>query len=279
MNFQSLGFDGISQQERDANKRFYDSLSSVGGVITDFGKSFGNYAARKKAEEDEKRKWDNMLEEQKYRREQDAYNRFYQEQRDKVADQRYADELERTLEKQRREEDALAAAKKQLQDNPMYSPARIRMEYGQQAYDAAIARENAPTYADFMNAQRDFDSAINQRLMYKLQKDQFDREAPGRYADDLVKQSRSRLSKAGVDVGGSYIPKVANSMKKYVYDKDSIKKQIELIDAELAGLQNIEYDSDGSSSYRQSLINKRASLDRALNENGYVPEYYKYFGQ
>lgn len=213
MNFQSLGFDGISQQERDANKRFYDSLSSVGGVITDFGKSYGNYAARKKAEEDEKRKWDNMLEEQKYRREQDAYNRFYQEQRDKVADQRYADELERNLEKQRREDEALAAAKKQLQDNPMYSLARIRMEYGQQAYDAAIARENAPTYADFMNAQRDFDSAKNQRLMYKLQKDQLDKSArqeeQSKIAENMLNEvaARENASTFNYNVNAKLPPK------------------------------------------------------------------------
>ena len=264
MNFQSLGFDGISQQERDANRRFYDSLASVGGVISDAGKNFESYLARKKAEEDEKRKWDNMLEQQQYQRQQDAYNRFYQEQRDKVADQRYADELERTLEKQRREEDALAAAKKQLKENPMYSPARIRMEYGQQAYDAAIARENAPTYADYMNAQRDFDSAINQRLMYKLQKDQNDKAArledESRQADDFVKQINDMAAREGIDLSrGATLPspKEKESLR-------ALKANLEEKLAMLNDTNNISKHSVNSASMVMAINSQIKEIDRRL---------------
>ena len=272
MNFQSLNYGGIAQQEQDARRRYYDSLSSIGGVIKDTGKEYEDYLARKKAEEDEKRKWDNMIAEQEYRKQQDELARKYQEQRDLVADTRYDNEYAIKQNERMLQEGALKNMKGyygNIDTNGM-TPEEI-------GYIKTIA--NAPTYADAIKAQDGLNQYRYQEKMYKLQKDQFDREAPGRYADDIVKQSRSRLSKAGVDVGGSYIPKVANSKREYVYDKDSIEKQIELIDAELARLQNIEYDSDGSSSYRQSLINKRASLDRALNEEGYVPEYYRVFGR
>lgn len=207
MNFQPLGFDGIPQQEREANRRYWDSLASLGNAIGDAGKEVDSWQKRKAEEEERKKQWENMLEEQKYRREVDEYNRYYQAERDFKNDQRYIDERRRQQETEKRDADALAAAKSQTRKDPLYSPTRIRMEYGPQAYAAAVARDNAPTYAEYMNAQRDLNNAISQRQLLKSQKDAELRDSASREADDYVAQLQDLAVRDGVDIrSGAKIP-------------------------------------------------------------------------
>lgn len=213
MNFQSLGFDGIPQQEREANRRYWDSLASLGNAIGEAGKEVDSWQKRKAEEEERKKQWENMLEEQKYRREVDEYNRYYQAERDFKNDQRYIDERRRQMETEKRDADALAAAKSQMRKDPLYSPTRIRMEYGPQAYAAAVARDNAPTYAEYMNAQRDFDSAVNQRLIYKMQQEQNERaarlEEQAKIAENMLNEvaARENASKFNYNVNAKLPPK------------------------------------------------------------------------
>ena len=262
MNFQSLGFDGIPQQEREANRRYWDSLASLGAAIGEAGKEVDSWQKRKAEEEERKKQWENMLEEQKYRREVDEYNRYYQAERDFKNDQRYIDERRRQMETEKRDADALAAAKSQMRQDPLYSPTRIRMEYGPQAYAAAVARDNAPTYAEYMNAQRDLNNALSQRQILKSQKDAELRDSWMRVADELVASVDDRAARNGIDLSRSAV--LPND-----------RAGLEALRAELEGLRdylNTAQLHSANSSARVAAINAQIKeIDRRLGQtpNGY----------
>lgn len=170
MNFQSLNYGGIAQQEQDARRRYYDSLSSIGGVIKDTGKEYEDYLARKKAEEDEKRKWDNMIAEQEYRKQQAELARKYQEQRDLVADTRYDNEY------------AIKQNERMLQEGSLKN---MKAEYGNMDTKGMTPEEigfiktiaNAPTYADAINAQDGLNQYRYQTKILQMQQEQNERSA------------------------------------------------------------------------------------------------------
>ena len=103
MNFQALNFGNISQQEAEARRRYYDSLGSVGGVISSTGDKVDDYLQRKQREAEDKKKWDNMIAQQEYQKKQDRINREYQATRDNIADTRYNNEYGIKLEDRRLE--------------------------------------------------------------------------------------------------------------------------------------------------------------------------------
>lgn len=196
MNFQSLNFGNIAQQEQDASRRYYDSLSSVGGVIKDTGKEYEDYLARKKAEEDEKRKWDNMIAEQEYRKQQDELARKYQEQRDLVADTRYNEDLKRKLALEKTQNNSLWTLQKAY-----YDMDTSNMTPEQQKLVQSII--HAPTYADAIAAQTSLNSNIYQGQMLQMQKEQNERaakqEEQAKIAENMMNEVSARENASTFD--------------------------------------------------------------------------------
>ena len=253
MNFQTLNFGNIPQQESEARRRYYDSLGSIGGTVSATGTKVDEYLQRKQREAEDKKKWDNMIAQQEYQKK-------YQADRDAIADKRYDDELGRKLEKEKMENEALANAKKSLDGMP--SPEHIGVMYGPGARSALVAMQNAPTYADFMNAQKDLNQSVYQKRMLREQRRMYENENKPK---QVVKTVMSNLSKGGVDIRGGYIPTTLDEKgTSYVPDRNAIAQQIALIDRERERL-NIDQEDDYVSSTRMDLLRKRAALEQALN--------------
>lgn len=255
MNFQSLNYGGIAQQEQDARRRYYDSLSSIGGVIKDTGKEYEDYLARKKAEEDEKRKWDNMIAEQEYRKQQDELARKYQEQRDLVADTRYDNEY------------AIKQNERMLQEGALKN---MKGEYGNMDTNGMTPEEigyiktisNAPTYADAIKAQDGLNQYRYQAKMLQMQQEQNERaarqEEESRQADDFVKQINDMAAREGIDLSrGAALPKDKASLK-------SMKANLEEKLAMLNDTNNIRKHSANSASMVMAINSQIKEIDRRL---------------
>lgn len=257
MNFQSLNYGGIAQQEQDARRRYYDSLSSIGGVIKDTGKEYEDYLARKKAEEDEKRKWDNMIAEQEYRKQQDELARKYQEQRDLVADTRYDNEY------------AIKQNERMLQEGALKN---MKGEYGNMDTNGMTPEEigyiktisNAPTYADAIKAQDGLNQYRYQTKMLQLQQEQNDRAArideSSRQADEFVNQMNDLAAREGIDLSrGATLP----SSK----EKESLRALKANLEEKLAMLNdtnNIRKHSAASASMVMAINSQIKGINRRL---------------
>ncbi len=136
------------------------------------------------------------------------------------------------------------------------------MEYGPQAYAAAVARDNAPTYAEYMNAQRDLNNALSQRQILKSQKDAELRDSWMRVADELVASVDDRAARNGIDLSRSAV--LPND-----------RAGLEALRAELEGLRdylNTAQLHSANSSARVAAINAQIKeIDRRLGQtpNGY----------
>jgi len=231
MNFQSLNYGGIAQQEQDARRRYYDSLSSIGGVIKDTGKEFEDYLARKKAEEDEKRKWDNMIAQQEYQKEQDRLNREHTEEREAIEDARVLrdwklkqEELRKKTYKNMNDAAALEKYREGLQKS--YTP-EFLAKYGPTAqadYNTALT---APTLAEAVAAGRNLGQGIYQQDMMNFQREQAQNadSKDSEYKKQLAIKNavQSGLFKNGIDLTGTRLPKT----------KAEAQAQIGLIDSYL----------------------------------------------
>lgn len=257
MNFQSLNYGGIAQQEQDARRRYYDSLSSIGGVIKDTGKEYEDYLARKKAEEDEKRKWDNMIAEQEYRKQQDELARKYQEQRDLVADTRYDNEYAIKQNERMLQEGALKNMKGDygnIDTNGM-TPEEI-------GYIKTIA--NAPTYADAIKAQDGLNQYRYQTKMLQMQQEQNERAArideSSRQADDFVNQMNDLAAREGIDLSrGATLPSYKD--KKAL---EALKANLEEKLAMLNDTNNISKHSVNSASMVMAINSQIKEINRRL---------------
>ena len=176
MSFQSLNFGDIPGQEREARKRYYDSLGSIGGVISNTGEKVDSYLQRKQKEEEDKKKWDNMIAQQEYQKEQDRLNKEYQATRDAIADARYNNEWN---EKQK---------KLQLEENKYYRDrnALENLKAGiRQAYTPEALQKYGPSaqarLAAIMNSN---DLATAQQQVGELNRD--------RYQQDLIDFQREQ---------------------------------------------------------------------------------------
>lgn len=255
MNFQSLNYGGISQQEQDARRRYYDSLSSIGGVIKDTGKEYEDYLARKKAEEDEKRKWDNMIAEQEYRKQQDELARKYQEQRDLVADTRYDNEY------------AIKQNERMLQEGALKN---MKGDYGNMDTNGMTPEEigyiktisNAPTYADAIKAQDGLNQYRYQTKMLQMQQEQNERaarqEEQAKIAENMLNEvaARENASTFDYNVNAKLPPKVV---------LPAYREEIQ---------QNLDYllSNPTPSLNKNAKIREYKTLIRAIDERlGYKP--------
>ena len=257
MNFQSLNYGGIAQQEQDARRRYYDSLASVGGVVKDTGKEFDDYFARKKTEEDEKRKWDNMIAEQEYRKQQDELSRKYQEQRDLIADTRYDNEY------------AIKQKERMLQEGALKN---MKGEYGNMDTNGMTPEEigyiktiaNAPTYADAIKAQDGLNQYRYQTKMLQMQQEQNERSArqeeESRQADDFVNQMNDLAAREGIDLSRGALLPSSNDKEALEALKASLEEKL----AMLNDTNNIRKHSVNSASMVMAINSQIKEINRRL---------------
>lgn len=216
MNFQSLNFGNISQQEAEARRRYYDSLGSIGGVISNTGEKVDDYLQRKQREAEDKKKWDNMIAQQEYQKEQDRLNKEYRDTRDNIADTRYdneyglkLDEIRKNEEKLKKENDALVRYREGLKKS--YTP-EFLAKYGPTAQADYEAAMTAPTLAEAVASGRNLGQGIYQKDLMDFQREQNtaneNRDSWMREADELVTSVDDRAARNGIDLSrGAVLPK------------------------------------------------------------------------
>lgn len=231
MSFQSLNFGNISQQEAEARRRYYDSLGSIGGVISNTGEKVDSYLQRKQKEEEDKKKWDNMIARQEYQKEQDRLNREHTEEREAIEDARVLrdwklkqEELRKKTYKNMNDAAALEKYREGLQKS--YSPEYLQ-KYGPTAqadYNTALT---APTLAEAVAAGRNLGQGIYQQDMMDFQREQAQNadSKDAEYKKQLAIKNavQSGLFKNRIDITGTRLPKT----------KAEAQAQIALIDSYL----------------------------------------------
>jgi hypothetical protein len=233
MNFQSLNFGNISQKEAEARRRYYDSIGSIGGVISSTGDKVGDYLQRKQREAEDKKKWDNMIAQQEYQKEQDRLNKEYRDTRDNIADTRYdneyglkLDEIRKNEEKLKKENEALVRYREGLKKS--YTP-EFLAKYGPTAQADYEAAMTAPTLAEAVASGRNLGQGIYQKDLMDFQREQNaaneKRDSWMREADELVASVDDRAARNGIDLSRSAV--LPN-------DRDGL----EALRAELEGLRD-----------------------------------------
>lgn len=216
MNFQTLNFGNIPQQEAEARRRYYDSLGSIGGVVADTGTKVDDYLQRKQREAEDKKKWDNMIAQQEYQKKQDRLNREYQDTRDNIADARYNNEWNAKIEDRRleagkrmNEHAALEDYRKGLKKS--YTPEFLE-KYGPTAQADFEAAMTAPTLAEAVASGRNLGQGIYQKDLMDFQREQNTanekRDSWMREADELVTSVDDRAARNGIDLSrNAVLPK------------------------------------------------------------------------
>ena len=231
MNFQALNFGNISQQEAEARRRYYDSLGSIGGVISSTGDKVDDYLQRKQKEAEDKKKWDNMIAQQEYQKEQDRLNKEYQASRDAVADARYNNEWnakleDRRLEAGKRMNEHAALEKYREGLKKSYTPEFLK-KYGPTAQAELEAALAATTIAESMAAGGRLGQIKFQQDMMDFQREQAQNadSKDAEYKKQLAIKNavQSGLFKNRIDITGTRLPKT----------KAEAQAQIALIDSYL----------------------------------------------
>lgn len=263
MNFQALNFGNISQQEAEARRRYYDSLGSVGGVISSTGDKVDDYLQRKQREAEDKKKWDNMIAQQEYQKKQDRINREYQATRDNIADTRYNNEYgikleDRRLEAEKRMNERAALERYREGLKKSYTPEYLA-KYGPTAQADYEAAMTAPTLAEAVASGRNLGQGIYQKDIMDFQREQNaaneKRDSWMREADELVTSVDDRAARNNIDLS-----------RNAVLPKD--RAGLESLRTELEGLRdylNTAQRHSVNSAARVSAINAQIKeIDRRL---------------
>lgn len=263
MNFQALNFGNISQQEAEARRRYYDSLGSIGGVISSTGDKVDDYLQRKQREAEDKKKWDNMIAQQEYQKEQDRINREYQATRDNIADTRYDNEYgirqeDRRLEAEKRMNERAALERYREGLKKSYTP-EFLAKYGPTAQADYEAAMTAPTLAEAVASGRNLGQGIYQKDLMDFQREQNTanekRDSWMREADELVASVDDRAARNRIDLS-----------RNAVLPKDRAK--LESLRAELEGMRdylNTAQRHSVNSAARVGAINAQIEeIDRRL---------------
>lgn len=267
MNFQALNFGNISQQEAEARRRYYESLAngfrSVGEGAKDVASAYDAENQRKQREAEDKKKWDNMIAQQEYQKEQDRINREYQATRDNIADTRYdneygikLDEIRQNEEKQTKENEALERYREGLKKS--YTP-EFLAKYGPTAQADYEAAMTAPTLAEAVASGRNLGQGIYQKDLMDFQREQNaaneKRDSWMREADELVASVDDRAARNNIDLS-----------RNAVLPKD--RAGLESLRAELEGLRdylNTAQRHSVNSAARVAAINAQIKeIDRRL---------------
>lgn len=216
-SFQSLNFNNIPGREIEANRRYTAGLEgmfkSIGEGAKDIASTYMSEEERKKREAEDKKKWDNMIAQQEYQKEQARLNREYQASRDAIADARYnnewnvkQDELRIAEAKRMEDRAALDDYKKGLKDS--YTP-EFLAKYGPSAQSRYNAAMSAKTYAEAVAEGDKLANGIYQQDMMDFQKEQNaaneKRDSWMREADELVASVDDRAARNGIDLSRSAV--------------------------------------------------------------------------
>ena len=208
MNFQTLNFGNIPQQEAEARRRYYDSLGSIGGVVADTGTKVDDYLQRKQREAEDKKKWDNMIAQQEYQKQKDRLAREYQESRDAINDERYDNEWlqkmeETNLANQQRTDNRAALEQYQKSVREAYTPEFLE-KYGPTAKANYASVMAAKTYEDAVKNGSALGQGIYQQDLMDFQREQNaaneKRDSWMREADELVASVDDRAARSGIDL-------------------------------------------------------------------------------
>lgn len=273
-SFQSLNFNNIPGREIEANRRYTAGLEgmfkSIGEGAKDIASTYMSEEERKKREAEDKKKWDNMIAQQEYQKEQNRLNKEYQASRDAIADARYnnewnvkQDELRVAAAKRMEDRAALDDYKKGLKDS--YTP-EFLAKYGPSAQSRYNAAMSAKTYAEAVAEGDKLANGIYQQDMMDFQREQNaaneKRDSWMREADELVASVDDRAARNGIDLSRSAV--LPND-----------RAGLEALRAELEGLRdylNTAQRHSVNSAARVAAINAQIKeIDRRLGDkpNGY----------
>lgn len=271
MNFQALNFGNISQQEAEARRRYYDSLGSIGGVISSTGDKVDDYLQRKQREAEDKKKWDNMIAQQEYQKEQDRINREYQATRDNIADTRYdneygikLDEIRKNDEKLKKENEALVRYREGLKKS--YTPEYLA-KYGPTAQADYEAAMTAPTLAEAVASGRNLGQGIYQKDLMDFQREQSERsnkqDEQTKIAGNIMNSIRRRESnsKFSFDRHGK-LPENTAELKAY---REEVQANLDFL------IKNEQY-ADYDIGFHDSIKKYKAILDAIDEKLGPKPK-------
>ena len=209
-SFQSLNFNNIPGREIEANRRYTAGLEgmfkSIGEGAKDIASTYMSEEERKKREAEDKKKWDNMIAQQEYQKEQNELSRSYQEQRDLINDTRYDNEYGIKQNERMMKEGALKNIKAQYgtMDTSNMTP---------EEQELINSVQFAPTYADAIAAQNSLNQYRYQQQMLKAQKEQNERaarqEEQAKIAENMLNEvaARENASTFNYNVNAELPPK------------------------------------------------------------------------
>jgi hypothetical protein len=216
-SFQSLNFNNIPGREIEANRRYTAGLEgmfkSIGEGAKDIASTYMSEEERKQREAEDKKKWDNMIAQQEYQKEQNRLNKEYQASRDAVADAQYNNEWnvkqeERRLEagKRMNEHSALENYREGLKKS--YTPEFLK-KYGPSAQAELEAALAATTLAESMAAGSRLGQMKFQQDVLDFQREQTqadrEREKMTKDADDRASQVYDWAARNNIDVGRNFV--------------------------------------------------------------------------
>ena len=257
MNFQALNFGNISQQEAEARRRYYESIAngfrSVGEGAKDISESYMSEEERKKREAEDKKKWDNMIAQQEYQKEQDRINREYRATRDNIADTRYDNEYgirqeDRRLEAEKRMNERASLERYREGLKKSYTPEYLA-KYGPTAQADYEAAMTAPTLAEAVASGRNLGQGIYQKDLMDFQREQANLD---RVPNQTVTQVNDTLSRENIDLNSRRIPYKVNEKRQKVKDVDEIQRQIGVAENQLKQLEPLG-PNDNASAKRTAL--------------------------
>lgn len=209
-SFQSLNFNNIPGREIEANRRYTAGLEgmfkSIGEGAKDIASTYMSEEERKKREAEDKKKWDNMIAQQEYQKEQNRINREYREQRDIINDTRYDNEYGIRQNERMMKEGALKNIKAQYGTMDTSNMTPEELEYIKSV-------QFAPTYADAIAAQNSLNQYRYQQQMLKAQQEQNERaakqEEQAKIAENMLNEvaARENASTFNYNVNAKLPPK------------------------------------------------------------------------
>lgn len=273
-NFQPLTFADYNGMEREANRRYYDSLGSIGGTIDKTGEKVDSYLQRKQKEEEDKKKWDNMIAEKEYQKWRYRNEREHAEEREAIADARYNEE------QRIKKEEARHAAYKEMNNRAAleryreglkksYTPEYLQ-KYGPTAQADYEAAMTAPTLAEAVASGRNLGQGIYLQNLMDFQKEQNAANEKRAFAEDrpnkITRSTLSNLTDKRIDISSGYLPTSRKEAQRWLAEvNDALMAQNSITE------DGVSEHSDFSSKVTSSLNSLQRRLQEFLGQtpNGY----------
>lgn len=248
-NFSPLDFSRIPQQETEARRNWYDSLSGIantfGQGVQKIGETQSAIDQRNLAEEWKQKQWNNQ------RWQQDLANKRYEDEQRRLADERS------------RSSAAAEALRKQFLEKYNYGSLE---KYGPGAQFALSQIENAPDYQGVVAGGNTLSNIINQRDMINAQQAE---EAREEFVPSFLKEYDTQMAR---DIGYDF-----NKPEQF----PSMLKKRDLENTKYRMVKEISYletlmDSDPRYRTREvvnrlnALKTSLTGIDMRMNPRGYT---------